>query len=294
MAAGLIVDAGLGAAGPGDRACRRRGGGRTRAPSGSGRRCGCTGTARPGVPSSRWPSTLASAVRRCRANRSASSGRKLGTVLPVRRTGRRRSAGTARWSRRRRCRRTRAVQVGGGGAQGELLVDGQVGVAVAGEFGHGGAPGAVGRLGRRAGASRSMRSADRRRRPPRTRRRCRPAPGRGSTSAAAALLGGQVFVGVVADRDDAGRPSHNVVQVRRAPVDGVQAVAAGDRQCTGMDSCRPGGCLRRWPGPGCAGSTSPRRAVSGPSSGCTRTPPACAASSAGVTIAASASGWSRT
>ena len=34
-------------------------------------------------PSSAWPSTRASAVRRWRANRSASSGRKLGMVLPV-------------------------------------------------------------------------------------------------------------------------------------------------------------------------------------------------------------------
>ncbi len=203
------LDAGFGAAGPGDRRCRRRGAGRTRAPSGCGRRCGRTGTARPGVPSSCVPfdpgqcgQALAGepfGQQRKEVGHGAAGGELVvaGVQEPFDGLG--------------------AVDAGellaescGGGAQGELLVDGQV-VAVdarrlrswscswefrssraakcgrqpvdpVGDLG-------VGGLERRVGVSRS--------------------PGRAPTSAAAAALGWQVLVGVVADRD------HQIVALAR-------------------------------------------------------------------------------
>ena len=172
-----------------------------------------------------------------------------------------------------------ALQVGGRGAQGELLVDGQALAGVAGGHDdlswsfwvrdgvHDGvqAGDAVGELvddgverGRIVGGH-GVGDRPVQPRPP-----DRPARG----------AGGEFFVGVVADGHDQVGGVEDVVGrggAVRAPGRGV----GGGRRRPRRDAPAVRvGCLRRWPGPGCGRSTSRRPAASGPSCGCTRTPPA--------------------
>ena len=162
--------------------------------------------------------------------------------------------------------------------QRELLVDGQVGAAVVDlhevlRVGGRAPPGAT------AGTRRAMRSV----RSSTTRSNARLRrfePGRGWTSAAGRgrLERGagcdEFLVGGVADGDD------QVVRVAsrtsstcrgRAGVSGRVASGRGDR--AGMDRRARGGCPPRSPGRGWCRSTARRRAGSGPSCGCRRTPP---------------------
>ena len=171
-----------------------------------------------------------------------------------------------------------ALQVGGGGAQGELLVDGQGLAGVAG--GHDDLLLVASGPGRRArrGSRRVDAVGEVGRRRPRTRRRCRPAPGRGSTSAAPAgpqpwpvARSSWALSQTATTRSSRVEDVGDVAVAVRAPGRGVGGGRRRPRR--GAPAVR-GGCRPRWPGPGCGRSTSRRPAASGPSCGCTRTPPA--------------------
>ena len=221
-----------------------------------------------GVPVCALPSTLASAVSRWRANRSAEQ----------------------------------REEVGDGGAVGELVVGGGqepfdglgvedagelLGEAVAADFsatcwsrvmsvwggevgwvmagcssggGKGEAWGEVGDPARRG-----------RRRRRRRRRRCRPGPGPGPTSEPRARAGVELLVGVVADRDhevvrsSTSASSCGVSWARSRPC--LRASGRARLRWRRRGGCRPRSRARRWPV-----STVPRPAGTGRSSRCTRTP----------------------
>ena len=155
----------------------------------------------------------------------------------------------------------------GGGAQGELLVDGQVGAVVDGRCrssvvlrGKDRVP--AGRCGRRCRCRR-----------PRTRRRCRPARGRAPTSAAgwpAAARCSWALSQTATTRssslDDVGDVG-GAGGVEARPWRRATATARGWTRSAGLVPAEAAGC-------GCAAPTARRRVGSGRSCGCRRTPPA--------------------